>query len=139
MARWVGLVKQNVMKEKGECLRQENEGLTKEIEQLHADKCLDLEELVYLQWLNACFSHKLRSYQPPPSKTVPRGLSKSLNPTFEKKVEQLILEYANTKGQHDDYFRLDNSSNAKANTSESKIFGKLVKQIRGKDSHREHG
>ncbi|KOM50614.1 hypothetical protein LR48_Vigan08g144100 [Vigna angularis] len=34
------------LKEEGERLRQENEGLTKELEQLHADRCSDLEESI---------------------------------------------------------------------------------------------
>ncbi|WVZ26094.1 hypothetical protein V8G54_004638 [Vigna mungo] len=147
------------LKEEGERLRQENEGLTKELEQLHADRCSDLEELVYLRWINACLRHELRSYQPPPGKTAARDLSKSLSPTSEKKAKQLILEYANNdgrgsvsdvesdqwsssqascfadSGEHDDYSLNDTSSEAKANNpSKSKIFGKLMKLIRGKDS-----
>jgi len=147
------------LKEEGERLRQENEGLTKELEQLHADRCSDLEELVYLRWINACLRHELRSYQPPSGKTAARDLSKSLSPTSEKKAKQLILEYANNEGrgsvsdmdsdqwsssqascftdsgEHEDYSLNDTSSEVKANNpSKSKIFGKLMKLIRGKDS-----
>ncbi|BAT98454.1 Protein CHUP1-like protein [Vigna angularis] len=150
------------LKEEGERLRQENEGLTKELEQLHADRCSDLEELVYLRWINACLRHELRSYQPPPGKTAARDLSKSLSPTSEKKAKQLILEYANNDGrgsvsdvdsdqwsssqascftdcgEHDDYSLNDTSSEAKANNpSKSRIFGKLMKLIRGKDSQQQ--
>lgn len=150
----------HALKEEGERLRRENEGLTKELEQLHADRCLDLEELVYLRWINACLRHELRSYQPPPGKTVARDLSKSLSPTSEKKAKQLIPEYASNEGrgsvsdmdsdqwsssqasfltdpgEREDYFPLDNSSELKAtnNTSKSRIFGKLMRLIRGKES-----
>lgn len=150
----------DIVKEEGERLRRENEGLTKEIELLQADRCSDLEELVYLRWLNACLRHELRNYQPPAGKTVARDLSKNLSPSSEKKAKQLILEYANAEVRHslssefdsdqwsssqasfltdsgecDDYSPLDNSSDARANTvSKSKIFGKLMRLIRGKDS-----
>ncbi|RDX96377.1 Protein CHUP1, chloroplastic, partial [Mucuna pruriens] len=147
------------LKEEGERIRQENEGLLKEIERLHADRCSDLEELVYLRWINACLRHELRSYQPPAGKTVARDLSKSLSPTSEKKAKQLILEYANNEGrgsvsdmdsesssqasfltdsgERDDCVSpLDISTDAKpSTTSKSKIFGKLMRLIRGKDSH----
>ncbi|TKY64425.1 CHUP1 [Spatholobus suberectus] len=154
----------NALKEEGERLRQENEGLMKELEQLHADRCSDLEELVYLRWINACLRHELRSYQPPPGKTVARDLSKSLSPKSEKKAKQLILEYANNEGQgsisdldsdqwsssqasfltdsgeREQCSTLDNSSEGKANsTCKSKIFGKLMRLIRGKDSQHQRG
>ncbi|KAK7389596.1 hypothetical protein VNO78_24765 [Psophocarpus tetragonolobus] len=150
----------HLLKERGERLIQENEGLMKELEQLHADRCSDLEELVYLRWINACLRHELRSYQPPAGKTAARDLSKNLSPTSEKKAKQLILEYANSdargsvsdmdsdhssqasfftdSGERDDYSPLDISSDAKANnTSKPRIFGKLMKLIRGKDSQQQ--
>ncbi|KAJ1420245.1 hypothetical protein SESBI_14376 [Sesbania bispinosa] len=153
----------DALKEEGERLRQENDGLVKDIEQLQADRCSDVEELVYLRWINACLRHELRNYQPPPGKTAARDLSKSLSPTSEKKAKQLILEYANSdgrgrlsdfdsdqwsssqasfqtdSGECDDYSPLDNNSSdviARANTtSKSKVLSKLMKLIRGKDSH----
>ena len=147
-------------KKESDRLRHENESLVKEIEQLQADRCSDVEELVYLRWINACLRHELRHYQPPPGKTAARDLSKSLSPTSEKKAKQLIVEYANNmdapgnlsyadsdqwsssqasfhtdSGDIDDFSPLDNPPDAKANpTSKSKIFGKLMKLIRGKDS-----
>ncbi|XP_061338836.1 protein CHUP1, chloroplastic-like isoform X2 [Gastrolobium bilobum] len=146
----------DALKEEGERLKQENESLMKEIEQLHADRCSDLEELVYLRWINACLRHEVRHYQPPPGKTAARDLSKSLSPTSEKKAKQLILEYANNDGRRslsdfdydqwsssqasfitdsDDFSPRDNPSDAKANTtSKSKFFGKLMKLIRGRGS-----
>ncbi|OMO70924.1 hypothetical protein CCACVL1_18569 [Corchorus capsularis] len=84
--------------EMGNCLRQENEELTKQVEQLRADRCADVEELVYLRWVNACLRYELRNYQPPSGKTVARDLSKSLSPKSEEKAKKLILEYAQTEG-----------------------------------------
>lgn len=153
----------DALREEGERLRLENEGLTKEVEQLQADRCSDVEELVYLRWINACLRHEMRNYQPPPGKTVARDLSKSLSPTSEKKAKQLIVEYANNtegrrslsdfdsdqwsssqasfledSGECDDYSPLENSSDARVNnttTSKSKIFSKLMRLIQGKDNH----
>ncbi|KAK7261759.1 hypothetical protein RIF29_28078 [Crotalaria pallida] len=154
--------KENALKEESERLRQENENLKKEIEQLQADRCSDVEELVYVRWINACLRYELRNYQAPPGKTVARDLSRSLSPTSEKKAKQLILEYANaddgtrsivdfdldqwsssqgsilsdSEGECDDFSSVDNSSAAKTNTtSKSKIFSKLRRMIRGKDGH----
>ncbi|XVF26873.1 hypothetical protein REPUB_Repub14bG0057300 [Reevesia pubescens] len=83
------------------CLRQENEDLMKQIEQLQADRCTDAEELVYLRWINACLQYELRNYQPNPGKTVATDLSKSLSPKSEEKAKKLILEYARTEGMGD--------------------------------------
>ncbi|XP_045788274.1 protein CHUP1, chloroplastic [Trifolium pratense] len=149
----------DALREESDRLKRENERMTKEIEQLQADKCTDLEELVYLRWINACLRHESRNYQPPTGKTVARDLSKSLSPDSEKKAKQLILEYANNEGRTssisdvdsdqwsssqasfidtDECSPLENSSDARVNhnsgTNKSKIFGKLMKLMRGKDN-----
>ncbi|WJX91982.1 hypothetical protein P8452_73689 [Trifolium repens] len=158
----------DALREESDRLKRENERLMKEIEQLQADKCTDLEELVYLRWINACLRHESRNYQPPTGKTVARDLSKSLSPDSEKKAKQLILEYANTEGrtssissdfdsdqwsssqasfvidtgEGDECSPLENSSDARvkdnsnhlSGTNKSKIFGKLMKLMRGKDN-----
>ncbi|KAF7843421.1 Protein CHUP1, chloroplastic [Senna tora] len=147
----------DALKEETERLRQENGCLTKEIEQLQADRCSDIEELVYVRWINACLRFELRNYQPPPGKTVARDLSKTLSPKSEKKAKQLILEYANNEGMMDfdsdqwstsqassitdyadgdDYSSIGNSSVPRTNTSnKKKFFSKLRKLIKGKDSN----
>lgn len=86
------------LKEERERLAQENETLTKEIEQLQAHRLADVEELVYLRWINACLRYELRNYQPARGKTAARDLSKTLSPKSEEKAKKLILEYANTEG-----------------------------------------
>ncbi|XWS18932.1 hypothetical protein CRYUN_Cryun32bG0087400 [Craigia yunnanensis] len=149
--------------EMSNCLRQENEDLKKQIEQLQADRCADVEELVYLRWINACLRYELRNYQPPTGKTVARDLSKSLSPKSEKKAKKLILEYAHTEGMGvrgmdstdfdcdqwsssqgsygTDTGELDDSSfeNSSAtkttNSGKIKFFNNLRRLIRGKDSH----
>ncbi|XVF25069.1 hypothetical protein REPUB_Repub13aG0181900 [Reevesia pubescens] len=145
------------------CLRQENEDLAKQIEQLQADRCADVEELVYLRWINACLRYELRNYQPTPGKTAARDLSKSLSPQSEEKAKKLILEYARTEGMGDrgmnsmdfDYYQwsssqasygtdtgevddssFENSSATKiTNSGKIKFFKNLRRLLLGQDSH----
>lgn len=161
-------MQENASVQERDRLRQENERLVREIEQLQCDRCSDLEELVYLRWVNACLRYELRNYQPQPGKTVAKDLSKSLSPTSEKKAKaakQLILEYANnTDGQggivdfdldqwsssqasfltdseeiSDEFSSADNSSAVKASpTSQIKIFSKLRRLLLGKDNNHQH-
>jgi len=153
----------DAVKQESECLKQENEHLKKEIEQLYSDRCSDLEELVYMRWINACLRYELRNYEAPPGKTVAKDLSRSLSPTSERKAKQLILEYANADapgnivdfdidqwsssqassltdiGECDDFSSVDNSSAAKTNTiSQTKLLSKLRQLIQGKDSGHHH-
>ncbi|KAF5931989.1 hypothetical protein HYC85_028160 [Camellia sinensis] len=134
-----------------------------EIEQLQSGRCADVEELVYLRWINACLRYELRNYQPIPGKTVARDLSKTLSPKSEEKAKHLIIEYANKEGglekgmnvTDSDFDRwssspsnvtdsgdfddssVDNSSTNKTYTSSKpQIFSRLKRLIRGKDSHR---
>ncbi|KAJ6327662.1 hypothetical protein OIU78_014511 [Salix suchowensis] len=139
----------------GNQLRQENEDLVKEVERLQADRCTDVEELVYLRWINACLRYELRNLQPPHGKTVARDLSKSLSPRSEERAKQLILEYANTEGMMEkgnsimefgpdhwsssrasymtDLGELDDSPSPKTNNSgKTKIFHKLRRLSVGK-------
>ncbi|CAA6660915.1 unnamed protein product [Spirodela intermedia] len=143
-------------------LRQTNDELAKEIEQLHTDRCADVEELVYLRWINACLRYELRNYQTPPGKTVARDLSKTLSPKSEHKVKQLINEYANpgsmekspanlvdfeweccsssqassqTENGEPDDASLDASAATKASGSgKTKFLSKLKRLVLGKDT-----
>ncbi|KAK3028893.1 hypothetical protein RJ639_039902 [Escallonia herrerae] len=151
------------LKQEANHLRKQNEDLSNEVERLQADRCVDIEEVVYLRWINACLRYELRNYQPSPGKTIARDLSRTLSPKSEEKAKQLILEYANKEvpgekgisilefdsdqwsssqasyltdsGEFDDS-SIENSSTNKTNTpSKSKVFGKLMKLLRGKDAH----
>ncbi|XP_006826759.2 protein CHUP1, chloroplastic [Amborella trichopoda] len=148
--------------EEASLLREKNENLAKELERLQTDRYADVEELVYLRWVNACLRYELRNYQPTPGKTVARDLSKSLSPNSEEKAKQLIIEYAGT-GIEDkmvsldfdsgdcsssstltetcefDDSSLDSPSGRQSNSgkTKSKFFNKLKKLVRGKDWSRE--
>lgn len=147
------------LKAESQHLRKQNEDLSKQIEQLQEDRCADVEELVYLRWINACLRYELRNYQPSQGKTAARDLSKTLSPRSEEKAKQLILEYANKEGldgrginctefdsDHSSSSRasyltdsgdlddssVDHSFASKNNTSgRRKIFAGLIKLLRG--------
>ncbi|KAJ4869246.1 actin binding protein family [Raphanus sativus] len=146
------------LREDGNRLMSENEELKKEIEQLQGDRCTDLEQLVYLKWINACLRYELRTYQPPAGKTVARDLSTTLSPTSEEKAKQLILEYAHEE-DHTDYDQWSSSQESMitdsmflddssvdtlfaTNTKKSgkkKLMHKLMKILHGKDTKKRGG
>ncbi|CAL9073110.1 unnamed protein product [Musa acuminata var. zebrina] len=68
-------------------LGEANDNLEKEIEQLQADRCADVEELVYLRWLNACLRYELRQHQPPSEEIVCRGSKQVLEPNIRGESE----------------------------------------------------
>lgn len=160
---WVFFIQIQALRDESKLLRQQNEDLRKEIEQLQADRCTDIEELVYLRWINACLRYEMRNYQPGPGKTIARDLSKTLSPESEEKAKKLILAYANREGYGDkemnigdfdydqwsisqasyltdsgepDDLPIDNLPDNKTNhSSKTKVFAKLMKLLRGKDNH----
>ncbi|KAL8043274.1 hypothetical protein ABFX02_09G109100 [Erythranthe guttata] len=143
------------LKEENQLLRQQKDDLSKEIEQMQSDRCTDIEELVYLRWINACLRYEMRNHQPAAGKTIARDLSKTLSPESEKKAKQLILEYAHkegtgpadinitdfdsdrwsfSQGSYDDLFVENSSENKTTHPTKTRVFGKLMKLWRGKDS-----
>ncbi|WCJ39681.1 actin binding protein family [Euphorbia peplus] len=140
-------------------LREENEELEKKAEQLQADRCTDVEELVYLRWINACLRYELRNFKPGHGKTVAKDLSRSLSPDSEAKAKELILEYAYNEGTEEkganimdyDSDMWSSSRNSYVvdsgdidepakdnNSSKVKFFNKLRRLIRGKEAHFHH-
>ncbi|KAK6914810.1 hypothetical protein RJ641_019927 [Dillenia turbinata] len=154
------------LKRTNDRLQEENENLTNEIERLQTDRCADVEELVYLRWINACLRYELRNFQPPTGKTVARDLSKTLSTESEKKAKELILEYAKTEGlveeknvnfmdfdsdqwsssqasyvtdsgEYEDTLNDNSSTNRSLTSSKSKFLSKLRRLLRGKDTHQQ--
>ncbi|KAL5722295.1 Protein chup1 [Ranunculus cassubicifolius] len=83
-------------------LRHANEDLAKQVEGLQMNRFSEVEELVYLRWVNACLRFELRNYQTPAGKTSARDLSKNLSPKSQERAKQLMLEYAGSeRGQGD--------------------------------------
>ncbi|KAF8040203.1 hypothetical protein BT93_B2437 [Corymbia citriodora subsp. variegata] len=78
-------------------LRHINEDLSKQVEGLQMTRFSEVEELVYLRWVNACLRYELRNYQTPPGKISARDLSKSLSPKSQEKAKQLMVEYAGSE------------------------------------------
>ncbi|WCJ24630.1 Hydroxyproline-rich glycoprotein family protein [Euphorbia peplus] len=83
-------------------LRHANEDLVKQVEGLQMNRFSEVEELVYLRWVNACLRYELRNYQAPPGKVSARDLNKNLSPKSQEKAKKLMLEYAGSeRGQGD--------------------------------------
>ncbi|XP_023541057.1 protein CHUP1, chloroplastic-like [Cucurbita pepo subsp. pepo] len=83
-------------------LRHANEDLIKQVEGLQMNRFSEVEELVYLRWVNACLRYELRNYQAPTGKLSARDLNKNLSPKSQEKAKQLMLEYAGSeRGQGD--------------------------------------
>ena len=143
-------------------LKHENEKLSKEVEQLQADRFADVEELVYLKWINACLRHELKNQGSPGAQTSARDLSNTLSPKSEETAKQLIMEYANvgaderslssiefgseyassrasSNGEPDDA-SIDMSSMTKHTNpkkkEKKKFFSKLRKLVLGKDKEK---
>ncbi|KAL1317849.1 hypothetical protein HN51_070050 [Arachis hypogaea] len=91
------------VKEEVNKVRHANEDLLKQVEGLQINRFSEVEELVYLRWVNACLRYELRNYQAPQGKVSARDLSKSLSPKSQEKAKQLMLEYAggSERGQGD--------------------------------------
>ncbi|RLM93742.1 uncharacterized protein C2845_PM08G16960 [Panicum miliaceum] len=97
------------MAEEARYLRESNERLTRQIEQLHNDHCAHVEELVYLKWVNACLRHELRDHDGRPSTEQPDHdddgggagagdlsaleLSRSMSFRSSERAKQLMLRY----------------------------------------------
>ncbi|XP_047306421.1 protein CHUP1, chloroplastic [Impatiens glandulifera] len=83
-------------------LRHEKEDLLKQVEGLQMNRFSEVEELVYLRWVNACLRFELRNYQTPSGKISARDLNKSLSPKSQERAKRLMLEYAGSeRGQGD--------------------------------------
>ncbi|KAK1419817.1 hypothetical protein QVD17_29178 [Tagetes erecta] len=84
-------------------LQHTNEDLLKQVEGLQMNRFSEVEELVYLRWVNACLRFELRNYETPTGKTSARDLNKNLSPRSQEKAKQLMLEYAGSeRGQGGD-------------------------------------
>ncbi|XVF03467.1 hypothetical protein REPUB_Repub04eG0263700 [Reevesia pubescens] len=83
-------------------LRHANEDLLKQVEGLQMNRFSEVEELVYLRWVNACLRYELRNYQAPGGKISARDLNKSLSPKSQERAKQLLLEYAGSEREQGD-------------------------------------
>lgn len=82
-------------------LRHANEDLQKQVEGLQMNRFSEVEELVYLRWVNACLRYELRNYKAPLGKSSARDLNNSLSPKSQEKAKQLMLEYAGSERDTD--------------------------------------
>lgn len=75
-------------------LRNANEDLCRQVEGLQNDRFSEVEELVYLRWVNACLRYELRNYQAPAGKPTAIDLNKNLSPKSQAMAKQMMLEHA---------------------------------------------
>ncbi|KAG6543864.1 hypothetical protein Mapa_014704 [Marchantia paleacea] len=75
-------------------LRHANEDLCKQVEGLQSSRFSEVEELVYLRWVNACLRYELRNSKPQDGKPSALDLNKDLSPRSQARAKQLMLEYA---------------------------------------------
>ncbi|CAK8535874.1 unnamed protein product [Lathyrus sativus] len=138
----------NDANQESERLRKENEDLMKQIEQLQSDRRSDIEELVYMRWVNARLQQELQNHRPLHNKTVAKD--------SEKKAKKLILEDTDTNGLGSTMdFDLNQRSSSQSSSitdsgeydhffsrtnapSQNKFFSKLRRLILGKDGHHRH-
>ncbi|KAL1559122.1 protein CHUP1, chloroplastic-like [Salvia divinorum] len=137
------------LKEESLQVKQENKEAKEEIERLKAEKATDVEELIFLRWINACLSNELKNYQP-----AGNSIARNLSPKSEEKIKKLLLEYANKEPKTIDsnYLESDqwSSSQNSCMTDERdldlpsaskpvkpKIFRKLRRLLLGKSSRRQ--
>ncbi|KAF0889892.1 hypothetical protein E2562_033861 [Oryza meyeriana var. granulata] len=74
-------------------LRHANEDLTNQVEGLQMNRFSEVEELVYLRWVNACLRYELRNYQTPSEKISARDLNKTLSPKSRERAKLLIYSF----------------------------------------------
>ncbi|KAL1343729.1 hypothetical protein HN51_030061 [Arachis hypogaea] len=92
-------------KEEVSRLTHAKEDLQKQVEGLQMNRFSEVEELVYLRWVNACLRYELRNHPPPLGKLSTRDLNQSLSPKSQEKAKKLLLEYAGSeRGQVDTDF-----------------------------------
>ncbi|XP_050945693.1 protein CHUP1, chloroplastic-like [Cucumis melo] len=117
-------------REEAQKLKSENEDLIKQLEGLQMNRFSEVEELVYLRWINACLRYELRNNQIPAGESA-RYLNKSSSPKSREKAKQLMLEYAGMEfGQeetdhesnfsHPFSFGIDNLENTSIDSSRSR-------------------
>ncbi|KAL8056117.1 hypothetical protein ABFX02_04G098700 [Erythranthe guttata] len=139
------------LKEESRRLKQQNEDLTKEIERLQSNRSTEVEEIVYLRWINACLRHELKNHHPgaPPKAAPPKDLSKTLSPKSEEKLHKEAAAAAaagfdsdrcsssqasclTDSGDVEDPCAETDPTVEKPRPSKSKVFAKLRRLLRGK-------
>ncbi|KAG6418333.1 hypothetical protein SASPL_120536 [Salvia splendens] len=130
-------------------LKEENREWREEVERMKAEKATDVEELIFLRWINACLGNELKNYQP-----AGNSIARNLSPKSEEKIKKLLLEYANKEPKTIDsnYLESDQWSSSQnscmtderdldlpssSKPGKPKIFGRLRRLLLGKSSRRQ--
>ena len=123
-------------------LRHANEDLCKQVEGLQSSRFSEVEELVYLRWVNACLRYELRNQKSAgPGKFGALDLNKDLSPRSQSRAKTLMLEYAGpdvkaAAGEEDGY---ESSTSEPSITSESDMHDLSATMDSGRLSGRKSG
>ncbi|XXG65600.1 hypothetical protein AAC387_Pa05g3259 [Persea americana] len=117
-------------------LKLANEDLSKQVEGLQKNRFNEVEELVYLRWVNACLRYELRHYKAPAGKTTARDLNKDMSPRSQVTAKRLVSEYTGTDvetvSSHPSFPRsydFDNDSNGSSPSRFSSLSKKTSRTL----------
>lgn len=75
-------------------LRQKMADLTAQLETMQSGRFTEVEEMVYLRWVNACLRYELRNFKALPGRASALDLNKDLSPRSQELARQLMSSYA---------------------------------------------
>ncbi|XP_024526674.1 protein CHUP1, chloroplastic [Selaginella moellendorffii] len=89
------LAKKDMAEAEAALLRPANQELRRQVEGLQNQRFSEVEELVYLRWVNACLRYELRNIMMDSTVNCQAmQLSKVLSPNSGQRAKRLVLEYA---------------------------------------------
>ncbi|KAL2624409.1 hypothetical protein R1flu_008654 [Riccia fluitans] len=100
-------------------LRQANEDLCRQVEGLQSSRFSEVEELVYLRWVNACLRYELLNARPQDGKSGALDLNKDLSPRSQARAKQLMLEYVGPEVRPKDEDGYDSENSEPSISSEA--------------------
>ncbi|KAL2630110.1 hypothetical protein R1flu_014796 [Riccia fluitans] len=111
--------KEKEAEEDAAALRQANEDLCRQVEGLQSSRFSEVEELVYLRWVNACLRCELLNARPQDGKSGALDLNKDLSPRSQARAKQLMLEYAGPEVRPKDEDGYDSENSEPSISSEA--------------------
>lgn len=118
-------------------MRMANAELTKQIEMYRNDRRADIEELIYLRWINACLKHELKKKHMPKEKS-----SRAKHENREKAIAERGADETRCSGYDSDSSStaatemIDSSGemdSKRAKTSKPKLIHKIKKWVNSSD------
>lgn len=127
-------------------LRHVNQDLCRQVEGLQMNRFSEVEELVYLRWVNACLRYELRNFKSTPGKVSALDLNKSLSPKSQGMAKQLMLDYAapdlhalRNKEQAESGYDSESSQSTASETADSSDLSYDFSSGSGREPHKKKG